>query len=230
MKKVFTGFGILFLSLFMMVGIASANLIQTGSFESPDVSGTGHGKWAVYHDVGSWYLLSGQGIEIQTSGTVVNAQAGNQYIELDSDANRHVGYATAIDANVPTNSTMGQDIVLTAGTYNLSFWYRPRTDSVGTNGIKYGMWNSSGSSFGPVFGTVDGKSSDFTDWVQYTHSFSIDNDATYTLAFAAVGTSDNRGGFIDNVELNAVPIPGALWLLGSGLLGLVGIRRRHSKA
>lgn len=30
-------------------------------------------------------------------------------------------------------------------------------------------------------------------------------------------------------NLNQVPIPGALWLLGSGLLGLVGIRRKMKK-
>lgn len=29
--------------------------------------------------------------------------------------------------------------------------------------------------------------------------------------------------------INAVPIPGAVWLLGSGLLGLVGIRRRKTR-
>ena len=33
----------------------------------------------------------------------------------------------------------------------------------------------------------------------------------------------------DDVRLNAVPIPGAVWLLGSGLLGLIGFRRKFKK-
>ncbi len=37
-----------------------------------------------------------------------------------------------------------------------------------------------------------------------------------------------NGHWIDAVG-TPTPIPGAVWLLGSGLLGLVGIRRRHSK-
>jgi hypothetical protein len=42
--------------------------------------------------------------------------------------------------------------------------------------------------------------------------FNLDSlgDVSYTLAAAA----------------SAVPIPGALWLFGSGLLGLIGISRR----
>lgn len=31
---------------------------------------------------------------------------------------------------------------------------------------------------------------------------------------------------IESVEVSATPIPGAVWLLGSGLVGLVGIRRK----
>jgi hypothetical protein len=35
------------------------------------------------------------------------------------------------------------------------------------------------------------------------------------------------GDFVKaNLSYNAVPIPGALWLLGGGLIGLVGIRRK----
>jgi len=34
---------------------------------------------------------------------------------------------------------------------------------------------------------------------------------------------------LDNVNVSSVPIPGAVWLLGSGLVGLVGIRRRMQK-
>ena len=36
-------------------------------------------------------------------------------------------------------------------------------------------------------------------------------------------------GGLNTVVLNAVPVPSALWLLGSGLTGIVGIRRKSKK-
>lgn len=35
---------------------------------------------------------------------------------------------------------------------------------------------------------------------------------------------------IDNITVNAVPVPAAAWLLGSGLIGLVGVARRKGAA
>jgi hypothetical protein len=51
------------------------------------------------------------------------------------------------------------------------------------------------------------------------------------IDFIAVGanegpTSSSYQIYIDDIKLSAVPIPGALWLLGSGLIGIVGIRRK----
>jgi len=43
------------------------------------------------------------------------------------------------------------------------------------------------------------------------------------------GLYSNSGQTFDNVSLTPVPIPGAVWLLGSGLLSLIGLRRKFRK-
>jgi hypothetical protein len=79
--------------------------------------------------------------------------------------------------------------------------------------------------------------------LQVNPLISYGSDAFYNLAYAANGViteSTNQlifgsasvpdniiGGFGANLDVVATPIPAAAWLLGSGLLGLVGIRRRN---
>lgn len=73
-----------------------------------------------------------------------------------------------------------------------------------------------------------------------THNTSTISDldwATLNLSFIATGTSatllynntvgSNNGGILlDAVDITAVPLPGAVWLLGSGLLSLAGFKGR----
>lgn len=40
--------------------------------------------------------------------------------------------------------------------------------------------------------------------------------------------TDNDGAIVDNVSVNAVPVPAAVWLLASSILGLAGIARRRT--
>ena len=48
------------------------------------------------------------------------------------------------------------------------------------------------------------------------------------MVYQAPGPNDN-GVWQEAFNPNAVPIPGAVWLLGSGLIGLIGIRRRSKR-
>jgi hypothetical protein len=74
---------------------------------------------------------------------------------------------------------------------------------------------------------------DYNRWLTY-----IVNNVTYAderitaLAIEQTygSTTSPRGfGFANITYETPVPIPGAVWLLGTGLLGLVAIRRRHKK-
>lgn len=49
------------------------------------------------------------------------------------------------------------------------------------------------------------------------------------LSLDTEGGSDSAGNFMISYEAKVVPIPGAVWLLGSGLLAMVGLRRRSNK-
>jgi hypothetical protein len=59
---------------------------------------------------------------------------------------------------------------------------------------------------------------------QYTNVYLNVSGVTFD---SVMMTSSNYAFEVDNVTVgNPVPIPTAAWLLGSGLMGLVGIRRR----
>jgi hypothetical protein len=54
------------------------------------------------------------------------------------------------------------------------------------------------------------------------------SDPIKTIRISMTGASDPNPGFgFDNFNATGteIPIPGAVWLLGSGLIGIVGIRR-----
>jgi len=63
---------------------------------------------------------------------------------------------------------------------------------------------------------------DLTGWT-LNHARGISADG-FTIVGAGINPDGNYEAWVANI--NPIPIPGAVWLLGSGLIGIVGIRRK----
>jgi len=180
-------------------------------------------QWDVYSAIPGWSATSGQGIEVQY-GSVIAPHTGNFYVELEGD----------VPIGTPTNSTMQQSFALSAGNYMLSFWYHPRTNTVGDNTIDASLFPA-GSPGSPLFTTqAAGISSSIPGWVQITQAFSVTTAGNYTLSFAAVGIDNGAGGFLDDISISSsgigvIPEPSTYALVGLGLLAAGLARRRFAR-
>lgn len=206
----------------------AAGTVMNGSFEQGSVApqvgknngnsfgsmvgATGTSSWDTWDALVGWRAQSGWGIEVQTNGTLpqIDAHSGNYYVELDSN----------------NNSVMSQKVSLGRGSYELSFYYSPRTSTLGDNGINYWIAGLEGTVSGPSAGpppTAVG------DWTQITARFTIAEADAFMLTFGATGEPNSLGGLIDTISISAVPLPASALLLLAGLGGL-GIARRRRKA
>ena len=82
-------------------------------------------------------------------------------------------------------------------------------------------------------GTGAGLTSNWTNFGAVDLIAGPDVSGGVTVEFTAICGAD-EGCFsnlaIDNVTVSAVPVPAAVWLFGSGLVGLIGLARRKKAA
>jgi hypothetical protein len=209
--------------------VANANLITNGSFEANNIgniNNNGSASWEVFNTIDGWSTYSGAGIEIQTNNTLITVDTpfGDQYIELDA----HNGFGTGTD----TNSLMQQEISgLTVGnSYELSYWYIPRTGITNDNGINVHWW-ADGDTVNQSIITEAIANTTYSravNWEEITTTLIATAETMY-LGFAAFGLDNGVGGLIDNVTLATVPEPATLGLLAIGLIGL-GAARRYKQS
>jgi PEP-CTERM motif len=186
---------------------ATPAMAVTTFFDDWEDTDFGFTGFTVLPTYSGWNNVSGSGIEIQHHNVAGQAFSGNNLVELDSFNNSTMEYGTLIDP----------------GDYTLSFYYSPRpgvlADSNGIDVLLNGV---------SIF-SITGDGGSGTVWNQQFVNFSL--GAPGTLRFAAIGTSNTLGGYLDDLRLEAVtgvpePATWALMILGFGLLG-TSMRRRQ---
>jgi choice-of-anchor C domain-containing protein len=192
---------------------ASANLVTNGSFElGNNLPGAGFNtKGNGSTDIAGWTV---GGNSVDWISTYWPATDGNLSLDLNGNGKGSISQAI--------NVVAGQK-------YTLTFDFARNTDGGGLNEtVKISL---PGTAPTPVTFTAFG-SAQANQWVTVGYEFVAAITGSALLTFAGVGANDPFGIALDNVNVSAVPLPGALLLLLSGLAGVgaLGRSRRRTVA
>jgi hypothetical protein len=219
-KKKFTETA-LAVCLAMSAGAAQAvvtDIAQNGGFETGDFTG-----WTQFPSGGTTQSI-----------TTVNPSSGTYAANLTIPAG-----AGAVNNVLKQERLLDGTGLLSEGDIiNISFDYR----GSGIDGAVLFVENFCETA-GPLCGADLNQITPTSEWQSYSADFTLAAAPSgftvdaYTLQFAAVcGASQTCDAdyYFDNVvitaDIAAVPVPAAVWLFGSGLVGLVGVARKKKAA
>lgn len=153
------------------------------------------------------------GFRIYSAGTFIDGwTAGANGLEIQrSAAGAPFSSPHLVELDTTANSSMFMN--LGAGQYLVSYYYSPRPNvSAASNRINLSIGSTQ-------LDSITGQGGATTSWSKRTVNFFTPTGGA--LTFAAAGTSDSRGGYLDNITVSAVPEPAtwAMLILGFGLAG-----------
>jgi hypothetical protein len=215
LKIIKTGLAIFFLSSTISnISLASSLNIDFGTVLSGNSYGAASGQIGYWNNI--THLGMTQGL-VDISGAVTNIDlnlradvaAGNGGLPLSS-------YRQLVTDNFFSYSSWSVTLEgLAPGAYDV-FYYAPGHPYVSTGGFTIN---------GVEVTTLSGSRSSFSQGVSWDVLRGVSVGMSGVLEFVSLPGGGPRG--LAGLQImTAVPIPAAVWLFGSGLLGLIGYTRR----
>ncbi len=158
--------------------VAAANLVVNGSFEDVPLLA---GEYGTYSSIKGWTGIAGNGFQVDRRPDLIGQAAeGTAWVELDAYG---------------ANSTIGQNIdTLTGQTYQVSVDFSNGGRAESSTSVEV-FWE--GKKVDTLSGGGKGQ------WRKFSYQLKGGDRTVSTLAFRAIGPSDNVGGYIDNVVITA---------------------------
>ena len=223
--------------LVMSAGVAQAALVN-GSFESPDASGGDFGNFPCGADIG----MSGWSTFNCNFVSSNNYQPGGGFVNPAAHNGTQVLKQFGGDAGATQRISASAGDLVEASAFAISYTGDP-FQNLAILQIAYFDAGGNGLGVDEVFANTIGDL-DYDLSVPQDGAPNSDWTRMEVSGIAPAGTAEAQillihiltegtpnGGSIwwDNANLTAspVPVPAAVWLFGSGLLGLVGVARRR---
>ena len=179
-------------------------------------------------------MLAGLAMGLFMFGVVGMAQAApiqwssnNHWYDV-IDFNGTWDQANANAQNQTYNGIQGHLATLTSSEENDFVWTTFKTNEYWLGGYQTDKTDEPTGNWA----WVTGESWSYTNWASSEPNNAGGNEDHIHFWHSNGSWNDMHNNYTASgyvVEYDAVPIPGAVWLLGSGLLGLIGIRRRRQK-
>ena len=227
MKKLFTTVLLLFIGFFPICAGADVIDFESGFSESQYV-----GIVTTTTNIVSFYSRAYPPTNAYTNAQI--AQVGSPQVAFPSA----YGADTPIGTGVGSFFLTDQNPQAAAESYFIRFSSPVADISLDLYDFDNGSWKAVLTAFSDINWTTEnivGATTPIsTQGDGSVVNLSVNNPSSviYSASLTWIGEGtpsiDDETG-IDNISFTTVPVPGALWLLGSGLIGIVGIRKKVRK-
>jgi len=152
------------------------------------------------------------------SGGTVDWWAAQAYVSYLNSLNNGVGYSGSNNWTLPTtvDNLSSQNFIPSPSSSQLAELFYSELHGTGSLPIPSGPFSNL-DSYAYWSGTEHGSFDPISAWI-FNHSADYQTSIDKVNLFSAWVVSSG--------QVSAIPVPGAVWLFGTGILGLLGLKRR----